>query len=619
MDIFEKNMEFIKKDYVYIEEKIRNIDVSAIADYIGIEQAENGTLVLFEVAKDRKWYLNSRLEPQMAAEQYGKRYEIRPYGVYFIFGFSDGKCIRNLLNRADDTNIFLVRIPNIVEFAVACHYFDIRDVIQDDRIYLCFADEMDNTDFLMQEIVEYTRIKLIEFCILPGYDVRYYELCEEFMDDVLNRMKNMIVNKSTQVSFNRVIPQRILFNMKHMIEFSNIIQLKTALVEKSIQDIPAIIVSAGPSLDKNIHLLKKAQGKAIIIAVDASIRSVMQAGVRPDLLCSIDPKSPEKFFTGLDLRDIYWVCNQLSNSVLLKKYANHVFYYGSYGKKWNEIVEEELGYRMPALSSGGSVSTEALSLALYLGFKKIVLIGQDLAFTGGVTHTKGIEDALGDKDEYIKRRRLVEVEGIDGNMLQTDVQMWFYKQWLERAIHICKKKEIQVIDATEGGARIEGAELMPLEEVLNRFCTKECDIHQVESNILPMFSVAQKTNLIKKQQKMYNEILQFQKKVKNIIVEQEKILEEIKKMEIKSPKLTEQLRKLSVLNQTIDEEKMPILDYISMYATNEEYEVGEDIYAAEDLQPEQLVEKSLTLLRGYQKGARLFLEDFENIILKEGY
>ena len=64
---------------------------------------------------------------------------------------------------------------------------------------------------------------------------------------------------------------------------------------------------------------------------------------------------------------------------------------------------------------------------------------------------------------------------------------------------------------------------------------------------------------------------------------------------------------------------MPILDYISMYATNEEYEVGEDIYAAEDLQPEQLVEKSLTLLRGYQKGARLFLEDFENIILKEGY
>ena len=55
-----------------------------------------------------------------------------------------------------------------------------------------------------------------------------------------------------------------------------------------------------------------------------------------------------------------------------------------------------------------------------------------------------------------------------------------------------------------------------------------------------------------------------------------------------------------------------------MYAADEEYEVGEDIYAAEDLKPEQLVEKSLTLLRGYQKGAKLFLEDFENIIMRDG-
>lgn len=65
-----------------------------------------------------------------------------------------------------------------------------------------------------------------------------------------------------------------------------------------------------------------------------------------------------------------------------------------------------MGYEFPNVVSGGSVSTEAFMIALQMGFKNIVLIGQDLAFTGGVSHTKGIEDALGDNDSYIKAGRL---------------------------------------------------------------------------------------------------------------------------------------------------------------------------------------------------------------------
>lgn len=82
-------------------------------------------------------------------------------------------------------------------------------------------------------------------------------------------------------------------------------------------------------------------------------------------------------------------------------------------------------------------------------------MGQDLAFTGGKSHTSGIEGALGDNDKYIKSRCLMEVEGIDGTMLQTDFQMWYYKQWFEKAIRDGGDR-MRVIDATEGGARIEG-------------------------------------------------------------------------------------------------------------------------------------------------------------------
>lgn len=58
----------------------------------------------------------------------------------------------------------------------------------------------------------------------------------------------------------------------------------------------------------------------MIITVDASIRAVIQAGVRPDILCTIDPNSPERFFSDLDLTDIYWACNSWTNDKLIDKF-----------------------------------------------------------------------------------------------------------------------------------------------------------------------------------------------------------------------------------------------------------------------------------------------------------
>ena len=107
-----------------------------------------------------------------------------------------------------------------------------------------------------------------------------------------------------------------------------------------------------------------------------------------------------------------------------------------------------MGAPVPDIPSGGCVSATAFALACYLGFRKLILIGQDMAFTGGISHTAGIEGAFGDNDEYIKSRNRIQVEGIDGTMLETDFQMWYYKKWFEKAIR-ANEGLIEVIDATE--------------------------------------------------------------------------------------------------------------------------------------------------------------------------
>ena len=614
MNLFEKNMESFEKRYPLVAEKIKEIDINNIKDLVQEKQTQSGHTILSIKREKEIWDMNSRLDPQIAAELYARRYNIRLYGVYFVFGFSDGRCVRELWKKCDDTNLLVICEPNLKVFAAACRSIDLQDLLENPKIILYFPELEKDSGALLQHLLDYSRMKLLDFCILPGYDILYHEECEMFMDNVLDCMKNAIVNKATHLTFDRDIPRRMLSNTNRMIFSSNLMQLKKALDPKIVQNIPVIIVSAGPSLDKNIHELKKAQGKAFIIAVDASIRTVLQAGVRPDLLCSIDPNSPERFFTGLDTKEIFWACNQLSNPTLLKKYAKHILYYGSFGKRWNNTIKKEVGYDFPSVTSGGSVSTEAFMIALHLGFRKIILIGQDLAFVGGKTHTSGVENAVRKYDEYLKRRHLVEVEGIDGTILQTDYQMWIYKQWFEKAIRI-NKESIRVIDATEGGARIEGTEIQTLSNVIRTECTQEFSMYNIEKEIPPMFSEEKQQELLKTMKTIRNDIILFENKVEKAIEQEEIILKNVSENGNDTSKVTTELQRLAKENKAIEESD--ILDYISLYAQNEEYELGDSIYADEDLTPAQLIEKSLALLKGYQKGAKLFLEDFDQIIMND--
>lgn len=614
MGIFEDNIAALEEKYGYLAEKIKNVDIDKAGERIRVEQAANGMKILRVMKDGRSWRLNSSWNPGIAAEVYAERYALRLYGIYFVFGFADGRCIRELLRKCDDTNLIVACEPDLEMFAMACRHFDISDLIEDKRLLLYFAQLEADADVALQKLLDYTRIKLIDFYILPGYDMLYHGVCEGFMDSVIDRMRNEIVNKTTHLTFNRSVPRHTLFHMRRLIYQRNLEQLKRALAVYDLTEIPAIIVSAGPSLDKNVHLLKKAQGKAFIIAVDASIRTVIRSGVRPDILCSIDPNSPERFFEGLDLKDVFWSCTRLSNPDITEKYAERIFYHGYFSKEWNKILEEELAYPFPNLTSGGSVSSEAFMLALYLGFRKIVLIGQDLAFTGGVSHTKGIEGALGDNDEYIRGRHIVEVEGIDGSVLETDFQMWYYKQWFERAIRI-NQGVVHVIDATEGGAKIEGAELRKFADVIAEECKHKLDIYEIEKNIPQAFSSEKQRKLLKKLKIMRQSVIDFEKLLEKTIAEQEKRLALVSDRKTNPREVLHMLKEMSAENEKI--EKEPLLELVSMYAQKEEYEMGDTIYVKEEMNAGELVEKSLALLNGYRRGAALLKEDIDEYIMKD--
>ena len=522
--------------------------------------------------------------------------------------------MREFLKKCDDTNHIVICEPSVEIFEECCEQFDVSDILEDKRVCFYIPDVTDSIEGIMKKNLQYSDFTFTEFCILPGYDILFHEECEEFQNLIIERMRDEAVKKGTSLSFQRVIPRNTLYNMKHTIRTRNVGQIREALEGYPLEEIPAVIVCAGPSLDKNIQELKKIQGRALIIVVDAALRAVLRAGIHPDLVCTVDPNPPERFFTELDLSGLTWCCENASKPEIIRKYGERVYYFGYFEKGWNQTISEMLGYGFPVLPTGGSVSSIAFAMALYFGFRKIVFMGQDLAFTGGKSHTSGIEGALGDNDKYIKSRCLMEVEGIDGTMLQTDFQMWYYKQWFEKAIRDGGDR-MRVIDATEGGAKIEGAENMKMSEVVAGECPAEFDFRKIEQAIQPAFSVEEQQKL----EKAYRNLKLQAGDLQKFIEKQISTLDSLCRKSGSDTAVTD--NDVRVLRDMLEEndilEHMPLFGMMTVYAQKAEYELGDTIYTKENMGIRDLAELNLNLFLGYRKAVQMLLEDIEDNLSEE--
>lgn len=607
--LLEKNRSILEKRYPKVLEKLEQPDDR---DQVRIEKTRDGEPVLAIAHNNRIWFLNSRLNPLRAAQIYAKRYSMRAFGTYFIFGFSDGMHIRALLQKGDKTNHIVVCEPRLDIFRAACSTFDVSDILEDERVALYLPEVTDDLTAVLTYHLHYEEYKVTEFCILPDYDILYPAECESFMDGIVNKIVDETFGRGTRILFNRMIPQFTLFHMKNMLEHRNIAQLREKIEKTDISDIPAIIVSAGPSLDKNVRELKRAEGKAFIMVVDAALRTVLKAGIHPDIVCTIDPEAPDRFFENLDLENIVWCCKGLTRPWILEHFGKKVYYYGYFEKKWNELLNETLGYEFPDLSSGGSVTSISFSLACYLGFRKIILAGQDMAFTDGVSHTAGIDGAFGDNDEYIQSRMLIKVEGIDGSLLDTDVQMWYYKQQFEKALRQNEGK-LEVWNGTEGGARIEGAPNARLKDLIERECRREFDFSALEHQTEPALAgnPQGKERLARQLSEMEGQVRELGTAICEIAGYQRSILEKLE-----GGSSPQELKEIlaEMMDRNAQLEQMPLFEMMAQYAPKESYELADHIYEKEEMSVRELVESSLGLYQGYEKAAQMLMEDIRTFI-----
>jgi hypothetical protein len=246
---------------------------------------------------------------------------------------------------------------------------------------------------------------------------------------------------------------------------------------------PAIIVSAGPSLRKNKHLIKDAAGKAVIVAVQTTLQPLLELGVEPNYVTSLDyHEICTRFFEKLPptLRTEL-VAEPKATTAIFGMNPGPI---SLLGNDFAESLVREMKLNKAKLPSGATVAHLAYYLAEHLGCDPIIFVGQDLGFSDGLCYAPGTsydevwrpelsrfhtvemkqwETVVGD------RKILRRIPDHQGRPMYTEERLFTYLQQFERDF---LRTKTRIIDATEGGARKRGTTTMPLASAIESFCNQ---------------------------------------------------------------------------------------------------------------------------------------------------
>ena len=257
----------------------------------------------------------------------------------------------------------------------------------------------------------------------------------------------------------------VLENIPHILMSPGIQHLRNL-----VPNFPAVLVAAGPSLEKNVRHLHGAKGRSVIICADTALRFLLVRGIIPDFVVSADPQEETyRKYEGLDIpSSVSLVFHPATNPQIVKHFPGKKFVFDCSIPAYQWLQRFWL--------SKGTLEQETMcqvhvgfNLAEWLGCQKIILVGQDLSYSNEGMHAKG-SSYLSSSDFEVVKTRSRWVKDIFGQSVRTEPTFLNYKAIFEKKI---ARFSGDVVNATEGGLNIEGAEIGRLVDVLTEWCPRE--------------------------------------------------------------------------------------------------------------------------------------------------
>lgn len=471
--IFKKNLQALfQQDEILAArlwgmEGMKGYDVFIGKDPIDINIINNKTL--------KYVYENPVKDVKEALENIEKEY--KRYPIMYFYGLGNGIFYKALLKNETHQKIVVVE-PEVEIIYAVLNLVDLSQELLSERLIIFFSEFTTYSQFYYivskPEFTPYAKTYNLHV------HTRFYD---DFNDDIIKINKNFAKAVSQTVIVHGNSIDDMLIGIKHHIEHipemvSNYCYTKLIKKRHKLID-TAIVVSTGPSLDKQLDTLKKFAPYVTVISLDASYPILLKHGIKPDYVTSIERvEATASFFKHKNKKfdeNIYFIVASLTHGQTVKNILPRRLVLTM------RPHQGETAFNMPKygyLGAGHSTANQAYQLAYVLGHKNIVLIGQDLAFApDGKSHATG--HAFAQADEYL----YTVAYGGEGEVRTTYVWDKFKNQF-ESDIEHSSKKDVITYNCTEGGARILGSIEKPFLETMQELCKdkKTKSLPNIEKN-----------------------------------------------------------------------------------------------------------------------------------------
>lgn len=557
-ECYESNLELLKKHHTKIWESITQNPPEPSGE-ISYTPNDKPNITVIN-GQDSPVTLHLKINPEKESQDFLEAVSKDHKGFVAILGM--GLCYNALKILKERPYLQFLAIfeldPGI--FVQALRYVDLSPILEDPRLILGIGTKTTVAETLAPAFHTIQLESSNVFHQQPSFEYNpqgYNQLKE----DLFTHLNSLNVEGTTV----RTLGKNFFTNrFEHISTIHHHLLLEH--LHNRFEGIPAILVAGGPSLNKNIHLLKQAQKTAVIIAVDTVLPTLLENDVQPHFLTCIDANNLtfEKFADVIPkVKNTALICSSWVNPKTAKAFPADQTFWTFTGKSmeawFNSLFDGKI-------LTGGASTVAHLNLiaAHMLGCSPVIFIGQDLAYSDSdsATHAQGTVLQGKIPSGAISRHTEGEtVTGINGKILRTNRSFLSMKKFFESAI---ATSQIPHINATEGGANIEGTKIMALQEAIDRHCNSQINVTQ---QLKAFYSIAAPINaetMLIEFGKISDKIKQVRKTIKKVDTITKTVLKEIlilrknkKKIEsidMLSPLQRQQIKKIDKFHNDLDSE-----------------------------------------------------------------
>ncbi len=487
-NVFEKNINALRQKGAEGEKLADKLKTYILTDVPQLVKENNAYNFLYKGK-----YLHNPRSPLLEAGQIFAMAENSPVTIHLLYGIGLGYLFQVTAAKSQGTVILYEPDLNILYTAFSLVNFE-NDILRG-NVYIT-----DSFDEVTEYIYRKSNMKNTPLLLST---TAYQDIDPEKFNNMVTELQRAIGRFSLDLKYTKEkffsLLIKTIENIPKLIheipigEFKNYFEGKTA-----------VVVSAGPTLDRNIETIKKYRDNIILIVVGTAMKAIAHHNITPDFLCIIEANDCSRQIKGLEekLKDVNFITEPFSNPNLRKFQYKNTYSHISNNFPVNTFWCDTAGITNKEYSSKGTVSYTALNVARILGCKKIILVGQDLAYIEGQCYSKdsAYKDlvcqynetskkweivakdfenfctSLGNYDNpEIRKRKAIErinslnnslyyVKGIKGDMIPTESVYAAFIQPLTEYTQTYPDREY--INTSLVGAQIDGFKNMPLEDAL---------------------------------------------------------------------------------------------------------------------------------------------------------